>query len=121
MCVWSNTRLADHLDVPHFIILTFNGTSLILELLLLSLGLLSPDHSTSENVLYLLHFQSYAVSIKTVENNYPVYTSHRSQFVKNVSLQCYLVTMVIHIYHLYAVSYVYIYIQIFRNMETLFG
>ena len=65
MCVCSNTRLADHLAVTHFIISTFNGTSLIVELLLLSLGFLSPDHSISENVLCLLHFQSYAVGIKT--------------------------------------------------------
>jgi len=70
VCVWSNTRLADHLAVPHFIILTFNGTSLIVDLLLLSRGLLSPDHSTSESVLHLLHFQSYAVSIKTVKNKW---------------------------------------------------
>ena len=48
-----------------YIGLTFNGTSLIVDLLLLSRGLLSPHHSKSESVLYLLHFQSYLVSIKT--------------------------------------------------------
>ena len=43
MCVWSNTRLADHVAVSHLIILTFDGTNLNVELLLLSHGLLSPD------------------------------------------------------------------------------
>ena len=69
MFIRSNTCLTDHLAISQFITLTLNGSSLNVELLLLSLGLLSPDYSISENMLYVLHLQSYTVCIKTVCEN----------------------------------------------------
>jgi len=72
MCIKSNTRLTDHLAISQFITLTLNGSSLNVELLHLSLGLLSPDYNISENKSYLLHFQSCTVCIKTVCEDEPI-------------------------------------------------
>jgi len=64
--------LTDHLAISQFITLTLNGSSLNVELLHLNLGLLSPDYSISENMFYLLHFQSCTVCIKTVCEDEPI-------------------------------------------------